>query len=125
MVEIDLTLPQESIDALKIDPAEYQDGTFSLTTPGEKWALRRRYKPKGPRLVSAAEPQGGVQGQDDHSVPGQRFLGLKMLTLNNMIQDPSMIHEVLAYEVFRAAGVAASRTGYAYVRVNEQDTAWT
>ena len=32
-----------------------------------------------------------------------------------------MIHEVLAYEVFRSAGVAASRTGYAYVRVNDQD----
>jgi hypothetical protein len=54
-------------------------------------------------------------------VPGQRFLGLKTLTLNNMVQDRSMIHEFLAYEVFRSAGVAASRTGYVYVRVNDQD----
>jgi hypothetical protein len=35
VVEIDLTLPQESIDALNSDPGEYQDGTFSLTTPSE------------------------------------------------------------------------------------------
>ncbi len=28
VVVIDLTLPQESIDALAIDPGEYQPGTF-------------------------------------------------------------------------------------------------
>ncbi len=54
----------------------------------------------------------------NHSVSGQRFLGLKKMTLNNMVQDPSMIHEVLAYSVFRAMGVPAPRTGYAFVRVN-------
>jgi hypothetical protein len=43
------------------------------------------------------------------------------MTLNNMIQDPSMIHETLAYAAFRAAGVPAPRTGYAYVRVNGAD----
>ncbi len=32
-----------------------------------------------------------------------------------------MVHETLAYEAFRAAGVAAPRTGYAYVRVNGED----
>ena len=56
-----------------------------------------------------------------HSVSGQRFFGLKTLTLNNMVQDPSMIHELLAYKVFRSAGVAAPRTGYAYLRVNGAD----
>ena len=52
---------------------------------------------------------------------GPRFLGLKRLTLNNMVQDKSMIHEVLAYEAFRAAGIDAPRTGYANVRLNEDD----
>lgn len=32
-----------------------------------------------------------------------------------------MLHEALAYEVFRAAGIAAPRTGYAYVRVDDED----
>ena len=31
-----------------------------------------------------------------------------------------MVHETLGYEVLRAAGVPAPRTGLAYVRVNEQ-----
>ena len=47
--------------------------------------------------------------------------GLEKMTLNNMVQDPSMIHETLAYEAFRAAGVPAPRTGYAFVTVNGED----
>jgi hypothetical protein len=35
-----------------------------------------------------------------------------------MVQDPSMVHETLAYELFRSVGVPAPRTGYAFVRVN-------
>ncbi len=51
-------------------------------------------------------------------VSGQKFLGLKKMTLNNMAQDPSMVHETLSYEAFRAVGVLGSRTGYAFVRLN-------
>jgi CotH kinase protein/RTX calcium-binding nonapeptide repeat (4 copies) len=122
VVEIDLTLPQESIDALNIDPGEYQDGTFSLTTPSETYGpLDVGIRLKGTGSFRPLSGKAAFKVKLGHSVPGQRFLGLKTLTLNNMIQDPSMIHEVLAYEVFRSAGVAASRTGYAYVRVNDQD----
>jgi hypothetical protein len=122
VVEIDLTLPQESSDALNIDPTEYQDGTFSLTTPSEKYGpLNVGIRLKGHGSFRPLSGKAAFKVKMSHSVPGQRFLGLKTLTLNNMIQDPSMIHEVLAYEVFRSAGVSASRTGYAYVRVNGQD----
>jgi hypothetical protein len=51
----------------------------------------------------------------------EAVLGLRKMTLNNMVQDPSMVHETLAYAAFRAAGVPASRTGYAYVRLNGED----
>jgi hypothetical protein len=43
------------------------------------------------------------------------------MTLNNMVEDPSMIHETLAYTAFRGSGVPASRTGYAYVYVDGED----
>jgi CotH kinase protein/RTX calcium-binding nonapeptide repeat (4 copies) len=122
VVEIDLALPQESIDALNSDPGEYQDGTFSLTTPSEVYGpFNVGIRLKGTGSFRPLSGKAAFKVKMSHSVPGQRFLGLKTLTLNNMIQDPSMIHEVLAYEVFRSAGVAASRTGYAYVRVNDQD----
>ncbi len=54
----------------------------------------------------------------NHSVPGQRFSGLKGLTLNNMVQDPSMIHETTTYEAFHDMGVPAPHTGFVYLTVN-------
>ncbi len=36
-----------------------------------------------------------------------RLLGLKSMTLNNMVQDKSMIHETLGYEILRAADIPA------------------
>jgi hypothetical protein len=38
-----------------------------------------------------------------------------------MVQDPSFIHEVLAYRLFGAMGVPAPGTGYAKVRLNGAD----
>ncbi|HIK91072.1 MAG TPA: hypothetical protein EYG03_03640 [Planctomycetes bacterium] len=43
------------------------------------------------------------------------FRGLKKINLNNSVTDPSMLREALSYELFREAGVPASRTGWAKV----------
>jgi hypothetical protein len=123
VAEIDLELPPESIEALNDDPGEYQDGTFSLTAPGHEYGpLDVGIRLKGGH--GSFRPLSGKAAfkvKLAHSVAGQRFLGLKTLTLNNMVQDDSMIHEVLAYEAFRSAGIAAPRTGYAFVAVNAED----
>ncbi len=121
VVEIDLQLPPESIDALEAEPEEdYQPATFSLTAGGQTF---------GP-LEVGARLKGGIGSfrplsrkaafklKFDEFVDDQTFFGLEKLTLNNMVQDPSMIHETLAYEAFRSVGVPASRTGYAFLRVN-------
>jgi hypothetical protein len=49
---------------------------------------------------------------------GERFLGLEQLTLNNMVQDPTMLHEALGYQVYATAGVAVPDTGYVRLTVN-------
>jgi hypothetical protein len=46
-------------------------------------------------------------------VPDQRFDGLRRLTLNNMVQDRSMIREHVAYQAYAWLGVPAPRHGYA------------
>jgi hypothetical protein len=46
--------------------------------------------------------------------------GLKRITLNNMVQDPSYLRETEAYEIFRAADLPAARTGYAQLWVNDE-----
>jgi hypothetical protein len=55
------------------------------------------------------------------SLKGQRFLGLKNMTLNAMTQDGSKLHEFASYKLFNAMNVQAPRTGWADVKVNGVD----
>lgn len=54
------------------------------------------------------------------SVQGQRLDGINKLTLNNMVQDPSLVHEWASYTLFRAMGIPAPRVGYASVYINSK-----
>ena len=54
-------------------------------------------------------------------VEGQKFSGLKRLTLNNQRQDPSLINACLGYSIFRDAGIVAPRCNFAQVTVNGVD----
>jgi spore coat protein CotH len=49
---------------------------------------------------------------------GNRFLGLKNLTLNAMTQDGSKLHEYGSYKLFNLMGVPAPRTGWTNLRIN-------
>ena len=51
-------------------------------------------------------------------VKKQKLFGITKFTLNNMVQDPSYIHEALTYRLFRAVGVPTPRVGYANVTLN-------
>ena len=55
-------------------------------------------------------------------VDGKRYDGLKKINLQNGFQDPSMMRDALAYKFMRDAGVAAPRSSYAKVYLN--DTYW-
>ncbi|HEX6752969.1 MAG TPA: CotH kinase family protein [Solirubrobacterales bacterium] len=127
---IDIGLSPEAIDELEEDPDEYVKGTFTLTftdgTPGSEEGTIELANDIGVRLKGGT---GSFRPLTEKAAfklkfneyAKQRVLGLKKMTLNNMVQDPSKLHETLAYTAFRAAGVPASRTGYADVRVNGED----
>lgn len=54
----------------------------------------------------------------DEFVAGQSLHGIAKLNLQNVYGDPSYMRERIAYDLFRAQGVPASRVGYAVVHVN-------
>lgn len=126
VVEIHLgDLSEEELDALEAEPDEYQKGTFELKVDGVTKGAP--LADVGIRLkggAGSARPiktgKSGLKVRFDEFVKGQLFFGLKRLTLNNMIQDPSMVHETLSYELFRALDLPASRTGYAFVSLNSE-----
>ena len=65
--------------------------------------------------------KAGFKIKMDAFVKDQTLFGITKFTLNNMVQDPSYIHEAVTYRLFRALGVPAARVGYANVTV---DFAW-
>jgi spore coat protein CotH len=52
---------------------------------------------------------------------GATFHGVRRLTLNNMVQDASMLAEQTAYHLFALRGVPASRHGYARLAIDGKD----
>ncbi len=48
----------------------------------------------------------------------QRFYGLRKLNFNSSVRDPSFLHEVVGYKLFRDMGVIAPRAGHATLTVN-------
>ncbi len=130
VVVIDLTLPPASVAALEADPeGDYVEGTFALAettgTPAGTGPfsapLTVGIRLKGDGSFRDLDGKAAFKIKFNEFVKGQKFLGLKKLTLNNMVQDPSMLHEALAYEAFGAAGVPAPSAGYADVRLNGEE----
>ena len=52
---------------------------------------------------------------------GRFFHGLDQLTLNNNVQDPSQMHQYLAYWLFQRAGAHSPRCNFAVVTVNGEN----
>lgn len=129
MVEIDLTLSAEAEKSLEEEPDEDVKGAFSAwLTDGTPGGSKTKLTEAHPVEVHLKGHVGGsfrpLTGKAAFKLKfkkSERFLGLRKMTLNNMVEDPSMVHETLAYGLFRAAGVPASRTGFAYLRVNGED----
>ncbi len=121
---VDLTISQASWNTLNQSSynskAEYQAGTMKFTSDTGKVVST---KSVGVRLKGG---WGSFRNLDQKAafkiktnfVKGENFFGLKKLTLNNMVQDPSMLHEATVYRLYRAMGVPAPRVGYVNVFVN-------
>jgi hypothetical protein len=131
VVFIDLTLSPAEEAKLEAEPGEYVKGTFSMTRSSDGTPAGEEESPFVAPRPAEIRLKGNVGGSFRDLTEKAAFklkfkktepmLGLRKMTLNNMVQDPSMLHETLAYASFRAAGVPASRSGYAYVRLNGED----
>lgn len=116
VVELALEIAPADYEALKREPRKYARAT--LKEGGKTW------KNVGIHLKGAA---GSFRGIDDK--PGltinmdkhdeeQTFHGLDKFHLNNSVQDPSFVSELICGEIFRSAGVPASRCAHAILTVN-------
>jgi hypothetical protein len=111
----ELTLPPASVAGLRAAPRQFQPGT--LVWNGRTFD-RVGVRLKGQATFRTIDERAAFKIKLDEFVPGQRLLGLRRLTLNNMAQDPSWARERLAYRLYREVGVPAPRCASARVSVN-------
>ena len=120
----DITLPTESYNNLQANgKGDYQPGKFVFTTKdgaSQQFDVGVRLK-GGWGSYRNLDGKAGFKVKMNHTVKGQKLFGIKKFTFNNMVQDPSMVHEAVVYRLFRAMGVPAPRIGYVRVYVNGVD----
>ncbi len=121
VVEIEIDLSEDAITALNDAPYEYVSATFTMVdgaTVYGPWPVQVKLKGK----YGSFRPLSGKSAfKLKFGNSGQRVGGLKKMTLNNIVQDGTNVHEAIGYELFRAMGVPAPRTSYAVVSVNGVD----
>jgi len=116
--EFHLELSDDALRDLQRDPYEYTEAT--LVWQG------RRYGPIGIRTKGENSWRPFSQKSsfklDFNRYDGgpDRFGELKGITFNAMNEDYSMMHERVAYKVYRDAGVPGARAHHAIVYVNDE-----
>lgn len=121
LADIELTLPPLSVQLLGQDPYSYVHGDMTvhlangkdLSLPDVGVRLKGVYG-----SFRTLDQKAAFLIKLDKYVSGQDLLGIEKLALNNMVQDPSMIHERIGYDLFRGMGIPAPRSAYARVSVN-------
>ena len=118
--QIDITMTPAAEAALRANDRVYQPATVKVTT--ERGAITSYavgvHLKGGWGSSRSLDEKAGFKIKVDFSVKGQNIYGIKKFTLNNMVQDLSMLHEAVTYRLFRAMGVPAPRVGYANVSFN-------
>ena len=99
---------------LALDPRDDVHATFEYE--GERWEVGLYLKGSWSFRTLAAKAAFKI---DFHEwVPEQSFRGVRRLTLNNMVQDATMMREHAAYRLYAMRGLPAPRHGYARVWVD-------
>lgn len=109
ILDFALELSEEARASLAADPRAPVAATFRWET--ESYPVSAHIKGRESLRDLSGKPSWKL---DFHDVdPDATFHGVRRLTLNNMVQDGSMLAEAGAYRLYAAMGLPAPRHGYA------------
>ena len=115
----EITLAPPELDSLRREPRK--------TVPATLRVGSNTWQRVGVRVKGAA---GSTRGIDDNPaltlnadkfVPGQKVLGLDKFHLNNSVQDASRMSELVCGDLYRRAGIPATRATHALFTLNGRD----
>jgi hypothetical protein len=119
-----LEIPEEGLAVLRKDRKEENRRTYVRATFREYDVVMRDvgvHLKGGAGSFRQLGDKPAFTIKFDHFVPGQKYRGLQKLSLNNAVQDPTYLSDLLGNELFRAAGVPAPRIGHARLALNGKD----
>jgi len=117
LVRFDLELSAEALAGLEQAPLRFVRGTLRYR---EHTLANIGVRLKGEASFQEIDDKPAFRLKLDEFASGQRLFGLKRLTLNNDVQDPSSLSQSLGYRLFRAAGMPAPRCNHALLYVNDK-----
>jgi hypothetical protein len=117
LVRFDITLPAASITALNANPEVYTHAGLKF---GDTTFADVAVRIKGESSRRTLQQKAAFKLKLDEYVANQNLLGLKRITLNNMLSDETYMAECLAYTAWRAAALPAPRCNHAIVYVNDE-----
>lgn len=111
----DLEVASAELTKLRRDPDTYVRASLRY---GGEVVRDVGLRIKGEGSLRSLDKKPAFKLKFNEFVDDQTFRGLRHLTLNNMVEDPSFLAERLAYYVFRAARLPAPRCNSAEVYLN-------
>jgi spore coat protein H len=115
----EISLEPEAVQSLRTQPREYVKATLRV---GTNVFRDVGVKLKGSRgSFRPVDDRPALTINMDKFVQGQSFHGLNKFHLNNSAQDPSLMNEIIASELFMAAGVPTARATHARVQLDGRD----
>ena len=128
VIEVRLSLPSDEWDELLANARDEEYTEADVTIMG------RRLEQVGLRIKGAVGSLSNCFDDDDNLIcdklgmklkfneydEEQRFLGLKRINLQSWVNDPTKLHECIAYDIFREMDIVAPRCAWAYVFVNDE-----
>jgi spore coat protein H len=116
VLNLTIELGKDEVESLRKDPRKYVKVLIKEN--------KTEYADAGMHLKGAAgsfrnfDDKPGLTLNMDKFVDAQRFHGMDKLHLANSVQDPSYLSELICGDLYRAAGVPASRISHAIVTLD-------
>src|SRR2546422_2125711 len=115
IVQLHLEIPQTAVESLKKEKRKFVRATVK---DGEQAYRQVGIHLKGVGSFRPIDDKPSFTLKFNEFSSGQRFHGLTKIMLNNSVQDPTYLNELLCGALFREAGVPTVRATHARVWLN-------
>ncbi|HKX61218.1 MAG TPA: CotH kinase family protein [Verrucomicrobiae bacterium] len=122
VLRIAIEMDEVEMQALRAPRGDSEKARGRATvTEGDRRYTNVSVQLKGFTTYRSIDDRPSLTLKFDRHAAGQTFHGLTKISLNNSLQDPTRLNELVSRELFEAAGVPVPRASHALVTLNERD----